>query len=288
MRIGFVGLGIMGSAMAANVLRAGFPLAVYNRTPSRARPLAEAGARLCDHLADLARASDLIALCVTDGQAVRQVVADLQPHLRPGQRIVDHSTISPTETRQLAAALAAVGVELLDAPVTGGQQGAREGTLTVMVGGSPEGFAAITPYLRAIGRTLVHVGPSGQGQLLKLVNNWIGGAALVAAAEGLALALAAGIPLQTISTVLQAGSADSVSLRLLLQRLAEHHWEPGFSLRNRIKDMELAKQAAADLGLRLPVGQAALEQFSGLSPEAGDQDQTVVFRRYRSEPEQKQ
>lgn len=282
MRVGFIGLGIMGRGMAANLLRSGYDVVVYNRTQSRCGGLAAAGAAVAATAAEVAEAADIIGLCVTDGAAVSAVVDQLRPVLRPGQLVCDHSTIAPEQARQAADTVAQAGAEMLDAPVTGGDQGARDGTLTIMVGGSEGGYAQALPYLQAIGKTILHVGPSGQGQVVKLVNNWIGGVALVAAAEGLAFGLRAGVDLDTMMGVLTAGSADSVSLRLLAERLRQQRWEPGFSLRNRIKDMVLCQQAAAELGLALPVGDAALERFhERLNRGEGDEDQSVVARAYR-------
>jgi 3-hydroxyisobutyrate dehydrogenase-like beta-hydroxyacid dehydrogenase len=280
-RVAFLGLGIMGRGMAANLLRAGFQLTVYNRTPERARALAEQGAVVADSPAAAARDADIVGMCVTDGTAVEQLAQAILPVLRPGKYVVDHSTISPEQTRRLAQATAATGAEWLDAPVTGGDRGAAAGTLTIMVGGSADGFAAIRPYLQAMGKKIVHVGGSGQGQLVKLVNNFIGAVALAGAAEGLLLGLRGGVSLATMMEVLSAGSAQSVSLQLLAERLAKADYRPGFSLSNRLKDMDLALEAARQLRAALPVGALVAELFrERLAQGEGDLDQTVLARRY--------
>lgn len=270
--------------MADNILRAGFELVVTNRTPDRARELVQKGARFVPTPAEVMHQADLVGICVTDGAALRAVLTGPSGALsamRRGQWMVDHSTIAPDEAQHWGHRARDQGVEFLDAPVTGGDQGARAGTLTIMVGGSANGFRAIGPYLQAIGRTIVHVGPSGQGQLVKLVNNLIGGAAMVAASEGLALGLRAGVPLPVLMQVLSAGSADSVSLRLLAERLTNDSWQPGFSLRNRCKDMALARDAAEAMHLPLPVGEAATTVFlNRLAQGDGEMDQTVVIAPY--------
>lgn len=270
--------------MAENILRAGFELVVTNRTPERAHELVQKGARFVATPAEVMHQTDVVGICVTDGAALQAVLSGPTGALaatRQGQWLVDHSTIAPDEAQHWARQAQAHGAELLDAPVTGGDQGARDGTLTIMVGGSVDGFRAIGPYLQAIGRTIVHVGPSGQGQCVKLVNNLIGGAAMVAAAEGLALGLEAGVPLPVLMQVLSAGSADSVSLRLLAERLQSDSWKPGFSLRNRCKDMALALRAAEHLHLVLPVAQTATTVFlHRLAQGDGEMDQSVVLTPY--------
>ena len=284
MRVGYIGLGIMGRGMAANLLKAGFELTVYNRNAERVRPLVEQGARAAASPAEVVAASDISGVCVTDDAAVEAVLAGpggILEGIRPGTVVVDHSTISPTQTLRAARALAEHGAEWLDGPVTGGDKGAAAGTLTIMVGGSDAGYARITPYLQAIGRTVVHVGDSGKGQVVKLVNNFIGGIAMAAAAEGLSLGLRGGVPLPVLMEVLSAGSANSVSLQLLAERLQTGNDAPGFSLANRLKDMDLALAAARALGLALPVGAVGAELYrERLAAGERDRDQTVVARRY--------
>ncbi len=286
MRVGFIVLGIMGRGMVGNLLKKGFDVTVYNRTVERTAPFREQGAAVARSIGEVGRTADVVGLCVTDGAAVEAVAAELLPALRAGQLVVDHSTISPEQTRRLAERLAQSGAEWLDAPVTGGDRGAAAGTLTIMVGGSAEGFAAIGAYLEAVGKKIVHVGGSGQGQLVKLVNNFIGGVALAGAAEGLLLGLRGGVALGTMMEVLSAGSAASVSLQLLADRLGRGDFQPGFSLANRLKDMDLAMEAARSLGAPLPVGGAVAELFRERRVAGeGDLDQTVLMRRYLGEIE---
>ena len=284
MRVGFVGLGIMGRGMAANLLRAGHEVMVYNRTPARMAALADQGALVARTPAEVAAFAEITGLCVTDDDAVEEILrgaGGLLEGLGPDRLIADHSTISPRQTRAAAQAVAALGGEWLDAPVTGGDQGAALGTLTIMVGGSERGYARLFPYLQAIGRTLVHVGGSGSGQLTKLVNNFIGGITLVAAAEGLHLAAGAGIAPADLAAVLAGGPADSVSLRILAERLQSGNDRPGFSLANRLKDMDLALASARAIGMPAPLGAFAAECFrERLAVGEKDLDQSVVARRY--------
>ena len=284
MRVGFVGLGIMGRGMVGNLIKAGHEVVVYNRNAERTRPFVERGAKAAASPAEVVAAAEITGVCVTDDGAVEAVSAGPQgllAGLGKGGIIVDHSTISPEQTLRAARAAAERGAEWLDAPVTGGDKGAAAGTLTIMVGGSAAGFERIHPYLQAIGKTIVHVGDSGKGQLVKLVNNFIGGIALAGAAEGLLIGLRGGVPLETMMQVLSAGSADSVSLRLLAERLTSGNDRPGFSLANRLKDMDLALAAARALGACLPVGALTAELLRERAA-AGERelDQTVLMRRY--------
>ncbi len=284
MRIGFIGLGIMGRGMVGNLLKAGHELIVYNRGTERMQPFVDRGAKAAASPAEVAAGSEITGVCVTDDAAVEAVLSGpegLLEGLGPDGIVLDHSTISPEQTLRAARAAAERGAEWLDAPVTGGDRGAAAGTLTIMVGGSAAGFRRVQPYLQVIGKTLVHVGGSGKGQLVKLINNFIGGIALAAAAEGLTIGLRGGVPLETLMRVLTAGSADSVSLRLLAERLQSGDDRPGFSLANRLKDMDLALAAARALGACLPVGAVAAEMFRERAAAGEkDLDQTVLVRRY--------
>ncbi len=284
MRVAYVGLGIMGRGMVGNLIRAGHDVTVFNRTAERAAPFRAMGARVAASPAAAAAGAEVIGLCVTDGAAVAAVLqgeGGLLGALRPGQFVVDHSTISPADTVAFARQVADNGAAWCDAPVTGGDRGAREGTLTIMVGGEADAFARLEPYLQAMGRTIVHVGAVGQGQVVKLVNNFIGGVAMVGAAEGLLIGLSAGVPLDRIMAVCTAGSANSASLQLLADRLARADVLPGFSLSNRLKDMDLAMDAARRQGLALPLGALTAELFRERAGAGeGDLDQSVVARRY--------
>ena len=287
MRIGFVGLGVMGAPMAQNLLGSGYALTVYNRTAARAAPLGARGAARAATLADVAVASDVVALMVTDAEAVHAVVdgADgLLAHMAAGTVIVDFSTIGPRATVELAQSASARGVVWMDAPVTGGDAGAKAGTLTIMVGGDEETFRAIRPLLQVVGERIVHVGPSGAGQSMKLVANLVSGLNLLAAAEGLRLAEAAGIPLQVLTEVLPASSARSFEVDKLLQRWPTRATAPGFSLANRTKDLGLALDMADALGFSTVLARAAYPAFQRAAAAGGQDDETGVARHWDSTP----
>ncbi len=279
MRVGFVGLGVMGAPMAENLLHAGFEVQVYNRTPRHMEPLAAAGAYAAGSLHELAANADVVAIMVTDGSAVQAVCAGgLFDGAQPGAIFVDFSTIGPTATAGLAAEAARRRLTWLDAPVTGGDVGAREATLTIMVGGDADAFAAVRPLLAAVGQRIVHAGPSGAGQSLKLVANLVSGLNLLAAAEGVRLAEAAGIAFDVLAEVLPASSARSFEVDKLLSRWPTRALAPGFSLANRTKDLRLALEMAEGLGFPTVLAAAAHSAFARAAAKDADADETSIAR----------
>jgi 3-hydroxyisobutyrate dehydrogenase len=255
-RIGFLGLGIMGSRMAARVRRAGFPLTVWTRTPGKAaRWAAEHDAVAVDTPAEVARASDLVVSMVVDGEQVASVllgdggVADVA---LPGVLCVDMSTIAPADTRRIGAALAERGVRLLDAPVTGSSPRAEAGTLTIMAGGEAEDFARARPLLETMGRVIVHVGALGQGEMLKLINNALGAANAAALAEALLLARATGLDLDAFAQVVSAGSGASAQLELKAGAMRAHDYTPLFKAAHMLKDVRLCLEEAQAAGIPFP------------------------------------
>lgn len=253
--IGFIGLGIMGRGMAANILKAGFPLTVWNRTVERTRPLAEAGAEVAADPADLAARCGIIITCVSDTPDVQQVI--LGEHgvihgVRPGSLVIDMSTISPAATREIAATLAARGVDMLDAPISGGSEGAAKGTLSIMVGGKAEALARALPVLQAMGQRITHVGPNGAGQTVKLVNQVIVVGNCLAMCEGLLLAQAGGVNLKKALEAVEAGAAGSWMLSHRGPQILERDWRPGFTIALQQKDLRLVLEAADELGVPLP------------------------------------
>ncbi|CAB1129795.1 6-phosphogluconate dehydrogenase [Candidatus Hydrogenisulfobacillus filiaventi] len=260
----FIGLGIMGGAMARNLVTRGVELVVYNRTRSRTEPLAALGAAVAETPRQAAAAAPVVFVMVTDDQALEAVTlgADgILSGIAEGGVIVDHSTVSPGLTRSLAARAAAQGVQWVDAPVTGGDQGAREATLTIMAGGEVAAFQRVRPLLGLMGRRILHVGPVGMGQTLKLVSNLVSGLTLMAAAEGLRLGLRAGLRLDAMEEVMMHGSARSYELEKLLGRLKAGDWTPGFSVDNRLKDLELAVGLAEALGQSIPLSRTAVAAY---------------------------
>ena len=258
-RIGFLGLGIMGSRMAANIAAAGYPLAVWTHTPGKAeRWAAEHGAEARDTPAEVAARSDVVVSMVVDGEQVASVLTGGQGVLggaAPGLVCVDMSTIGARATRAIGAELAGAGVELLDAPVTGSSPRAEDGTLTIMVGGAEQTFERVRPLLETMGRMVVRVGELGQGQTLKLINNSLGAANAAALAEALLVADTAGIDLDVLTQVVMAGSGASVQLELKGRPMREHDYTTLFKTAHMLKDVRLCLEEAEAAGV--PFGAAA-------------------------------
>ncbi len=264
--VGFLGLGIMGSRMAANLARAGFPLAVWTHTPGKAeRWAAEHGASAYATPAEVAEHSDVLVSMVVDGEQVASVL--LGEHgvvhaARAGLLCVDMSTIGPLDTRRIGAALAERGVAMLDAPVTGSSPRAEDGTLTIMVGGAHEQFLRVHALLEAMGRLIVHVGELGQGQMLKLINNTLGAANAAAVAEALLLARATGVDLDAFVQVTSAGSGASAQLALKSGPMREHDYSPLFKAAHMLKDVRLCLQEAESAGVPFPSGAHARDMLA--------------------------
>lgn len=262
-RVGFVGLGIMGAPMSANLLKAGFSVTVWNRTPARAEPLAELGAFVASSPAEVASRSQVTISCVSDTPDVLAVALGEQGIIHgtePGSTFIDCSTISPDATRDIAAAMAAVGVDMLDAPVSGGDVGAKAGTLAIMVGGDGAAFDRCLPVLQAMGRTIVHVGPAGAGQVVKLCNQAAGAVTLVAAAEAVTIARRAGVDPVKMLEVVTAGAAGSWMLSNLAPRAIKGDFEPGFMVELMQKDLRLVMETAVKTATPLP-GVAVAQQL---------------------------
>lgn len=255
LRVGVIGLGIMGAAMAKNLLRAGFQVTVFNRTAKKAEPLIRAGAAAAPSPAGVARVSDIVITNVTDSPDVEQVVLGpdgVVEGASKGTIVADMSTISPAVTRRIAQALAPKGIEMLDAPVTGGDVGAQEGTLSIMVGGPTGAYERCVPVFEALGRSIVHVGEIGTGQTVKLVNQVIVALNLLAMAEGLSFAAKSGVDVHKALSVVRAGAAGSWALDHLAPRVLEGDYAPGFMVALQQKDLKLALETAADVQLPLP------------------------------------
>ncbi len=255
-RIGFLGLGIMGSRMAANLARAGFPLSVWTHTEGKAAAwAAEHGARALDTPAAVAADSDIVISMVVDGEQVASVL--LGPggaieSARPGLLCVDCSTIAPPDTRRIGAALAQRGASMIDAPVTGSSPRAEAGTLTIMAGGEASDFERARPALEVMGELVLHVGELGQGEMLKLINNSLGAANAAAVAEALVLAQATGIDLDALVQVTMAGSGGSVQLQMKAGPMREHDYTTLFKTAHMLKDVRLCLEEAQRAGVPFP------------------------------------
>jgi 3-hydroxyisobutyrate dehydrogenase len=254
-RVGFIGLGIMGRGMAANLLRAGFPLTVWNRTPERVEPLGAAGAAVAANPAELAATSDIVITCVSDTSDVEAVILGPQGvvhGIRPGSLVIDMSTISPQATRSIAAALAERNVDMLDAPVSGGSEGAAQGTLSIMVGGEAAALERAMPILQAMGQRITHVGPNGAGQTVKLVNQVLVVGNCLAMCEALLLAQAGGVDLARTLEAVSGGAAGSWMLSQRGPQILARDWRPGFTIALQQKDLRLVLEAADQQGAPLP------------------------------------
>jgi 3-hydroxyisobutyrate dehydrogenase-like beta-hydroxyacid dehydrogenase len=341
-RIGFIGLGIMGSRMAANVRRAGFPLTVWTHTPGKAaRWAAEHGAVAVETPAEVARASEIVVSMVVDGEQVASVLlggggpargvnaagsggegpaagrggaggrgeagdredaepvgegtadgrseagggGDAEPGVEAvvdgahdGLLCVDMSTIAPTDTRRIGAALAARGVRMLDAPVTGSAPRAEAGTLTIMAGGAAEDFARARPLLEAMGQVIVHVGALGQGEMLKLINNSVGAANAAALAEALLLARASGLDLDAFAQVLANGSGASAQLELKADAMRAHDYTPLFKTAHMLKDVRLCLDQAQAAGMPFPAAAHARDLLAATVGRGhGEQDYAALI-----------
>ena len=250
--IGFIGLGIMGQGMARNLLAAGFTVNVWNRTRSRMDPLLDDGASGCESPADLARKSDIIITCVSDTPDVEAVVMGengIIEGARPGSLVIDMSTISPQATRTIAAALAEKEVTMLDAPISGGSEGAAKGTLSIMIGGDAQQVARAMPALQAMGKTITHVGEIGAGQTVKLVNQILVVVTMLGVSEALLFAQAGGLDLQKTLAAVEAGAAGSWMLSNRGPQVIERDWRPGFTIDLQQKDLRRVLEAADQMGV---------------------------------------
>jgi 3-hydroxyisobutyrate dehydrogenase len=284
-KVGFVGLGTMGAAMAANLARAGFPLSVWNRTPGRAGPLLALGAVEASSPREVARASDVVVTCVTDSPQVAEVLFGsdgLVEGLAPGSLFIDCSTISPASAREMGARLKDHGVAMLDAPVSGGSEGAVAGTLTIMVGGEPTDVERAHDVLHAMGRTVTHLGPIGSGQVAKAVNQVILCGTYLGVAEGIVLAMKAGMDVERLITALAGGAAGSWVLQNRSGRMIADSYPLGFKIALHRKDMAIALELSRSIGAVLPVAALAATFEDGLIAQGhGDDDNSALARAVR-------
>ena len=273
-RLGFIGLGIMGSGMSMNLLKAGFPLTVWNRTTSKMKPLIDGGAAGAGSPREVAERSDIIIDIVTDSPDVEEVL--LGPNgvihgASPGAIVIDMSTISPTVTRRIASELAKKGVRMLDAPVSGGDAGARSGTLSIMVGGEVEVFQECLPIFQAMGKNIVHVGGHGMGQMVKLCNQILVGMNTLAVAEALMFASRAGVDLEKAFAAVSGGAAGSWQLTNNGVKMMKGDLEPGFKVRDYLKDLRLIMEEASEMKLPL-MGVAVVQQMFRILDAEGLRD----------------
>lgn len=281
-RIGFIGLGIMGRPMARHLVDAGYEVTVWNRTQSKTADLVAAGARPGGSPKDVAARSEITITIVADTPDVRQVILGpegVSEGVRRGAVVVDMSTISPAATRDIAHALAGRGAEMLDAPVSGGQRGAIEGTLSIMVGGKPEVFERVLPVFQKMGRNIVHVGDHGAGQVAKACNQLVLSLTLLGVAEALTLARKAGVDPAKVRAALLGGFAQSRVLEMHGQRMLDGNFEPGFRTRLFHKDMGIVVETGRAAGMPLLGAGLAAQLFQmAMSRGLGEMDYSVLAR----------
>lgn len=279
-QLAFIGMGIMGCPMACNLLKAGFRLTVHSRTQSKAQGPLKAGALWADSPAEAAKQADVVLLCVSDTPDVEQVLLGDRGVIhtaRAGTICIDHSTISPDATERIAAQLAQKGITLLDAPVSGGQKGALEAKLSIMVGGDPQIIEKVRPVLNAMGTTITHCGPVGSGQKTKLVNQIMVIHTIMSIAEGLAFAKRAGLDMNTTLSATTSGAASSRSLVNLGPKILAGDFAPAFKVDLQLKDLRLVREYAAKIGQPLPGTALAAELLSVLAAQGRGSDGTQAL-----------
>lgn len=274
MRIGFVGLGIMGKPMVKNLLKARFAVTCYNRTASKVAELVEMGAQAAATPREAAENSDVTITMVSDTPDVQEVILGTNGIIhgaKSGSIVVDMSTISPAATKEISAALAKRGITMLDAPVSGGDKGAIAGTLTIMVGGPEEALERVMPVLLAMGKKVTHMGPSGSGQMTKLCNQ-IGCALTIQSfSEAFVLAAAAGLDLDKVFEAISGGAAGSWSMSNYGPKVLAGDFSPGFMVKLHQKDLKLVMDAARQLNVALPGTAVAQQLFNVAEKENGGQ-----------------
>ena len=280
MKTGFVGLGAMGANMARNLHRAGLLTAVWNRTTDKARSLAqELGVAAPATPAELAAAVEVVVVCVSADDDVLDVVRSLAPGLATGSLVIDCSTVAADTERKAAELLGKQGVDFLDCPVSGGVEGARDGTLVVMVGGSNEAFERAQPVLAAMGRTSTHFGPIGSGQAAKATNQIMCAGIIEAVSEAMAFARAQGLPLDKLIETLGKGAGSSWYFVHRAPNMARGSYPAGFRVRLHAKDLTICRDMAARFGVALPVVERMLSEYAELvSRGYGDEDISAAFR----------
>jgi 3-hydroxyisobutyrate dehydrogenase len=284
-RVGFAGLGTMGAFMAENLLRAGFPVTVWNRTAGKADALVALGATLALSPADLARSSDVVIACLTDSPQVESVLFDpdgLAEGLTSGSLFIDCSTLSPLKASEFAERLAQQGVGMMDAPVSGGSEGAKNATLSIMVGGADADVERASDILGAMGRTVTHLGPVGAGQWAKAINQVILAGTYLGVAEGVTLGLKAGLDVERVLSALQGGAAGSWVLANRSERMINDEYPLGFKISLHRKDLGIGLELAKSVGAVLPVSALAASLEDGLIGQGhGDDDNSALARPIR-------
>jgi len=273
--VGFIGLGVMGRPMALNLIKGGYPLLVYGRRKEAMAPLVEAGAVACGSVKEVARGCDVTFTMVTATEDVLEVVLGERGIIagaRPGSILINMGTISPAATRLIAERLAEAGIDCLDAPVSGGEIGAIGGTLSIMVGGKPEIFNRVKPLLSCFGKNIVHIGPSGAGQVAKACNQIVLLITLQGLAEAFTFGRKSGLDPGKIYEALSGGDAQSRILEVLGKRMAERDYRAGIEARLHYKDIQIVLDEAHTLGMALPGAALVTQMFNALIGRGGGRE----------------
>lgn len=282
MRLGFIGLGVMGRPMALHLIQAGHELSVYARRAEAAQPLVDAGAKACASPAEVAANSEVVFTMVTTGADVEQVAlgeGGILHGAKPGTVVIDMGTIPPGTARRIAAQLAARGIETIDAPVSGGEVGARNATLAIMAGGKAEVLERVRPLLEKLGKTLVHVGPNGAGQVAKACNQMIMVSCIEAVAEAMLLAEKSGADPEKVRQALAGGSAGSRVLEVFGARMTARDFKAGVEARLHHKDFGILLDEAVTLGAPLPIAAQVWQQLNALIAQGWGREDTASLLR---------
>jgi 2-hydroxy-3-oxopropionate reductase len=281
-KVGFIGLGIMGKPMARNLMEAGYELTVHNRSPEKAQELGEEGATVAGSPREVAQKSDVIITMLPDSPQVQEVVAGedgILEGIEEGSLIVDMSTISPVVTEELAEAVKKKGASMLDAPVSGGDVGAIEGTLSIMVGGEEEDFGRARPLFEAMGKTITHVGASGTGQVVKAANQIVVALTIEAVSEALVLGSKGGVSPEKVLDVLSGGLAGNRVMEVKREKFLSHRFDPGFRSELHHKDLGIALSAGREYGVVLPVTAIVDQMLLAMMNKGwGGEDHSALLR----------
>jgi len=285
MKVAFIGMGTMGEPMALNILNAGHDVTVHNRTRAREEAVAAKGARRAASPKEAAAGAEIVITCVSDTPDVEDLILGENGIIHgagSGVIVIDMSTISPTATQRMAAELGAKDIKMLDAPVSGGSEGARKGTLSIMVGGAAEDLEKAIPVLEAMGKTITHVGPIGAGQMTKAINQIVVAGTYWSVAEGVALGLKAGLDMQKVIQAVGGGAAGSWAMDNRSGNMINNSYPLGFKVQLHRKDLTIALNVARELGVTLPVTALVEQAETGLIARGhGDEDMSVIARSLR-------
>lgn len=285
MKVGFIGLGTMGEPMVRNLLKAGHQVTVHNRTRAKEEAVAAAGAERAESPKAVSLGAEVIVTCVSDSPDVEAVIlgeAGVIEGVKAGAVVIDMSTISPKVTRRIAAALVEKQVQMLDGPVSGGSEGAVNGTLSIMLGGEADAVATAMPVLEAMGKTITHVGPIGAGQVTKAINQVIIAGTYLGIAEGMALGMKAGLDMAQVVKAVGGGAAGSWGLTHRSGNMIANDYPLGFRVRLHHKDLKIALEAAEELGVTVPIAAYVAQIEAGLMARGfGDEDVSAIARSIR-------